>query len=48
MFHKNILIGYDGIIISNSMFMIGFIILVCQNDYMIIFLIDFHTLILYY
>ena len=29
MFYKNILIGYDGIIISNSMFMIGFNILVC-------------------
>lgn len=28
MFYKNILIGYDGIIISNSMFMIGFITLV--------------------
>ena len=24
-FNKNILIGYDGIIISNSIFMIGFI-----------------------
>lgn len=32
MFYKNILIGYDGIIISNSMFMIGFIILFCYND----------------
>ena len=29
MFYKNILIGYDGIIISNSMFMIEFIILFC-------------------
>ena len=29
MFYKNILIGYGGIIISNSMFMIGFIILFC-------------------
>ena len=29
MFYKNILIGYDGIIISNSIFMIGLIILVC-------------------
>lgn len=28
MFYKNILIGYDGIIISNSIFMIGFITLV--------------------
>lgn len=27
MFYKNILIGYDGIIISNSIFMIGFIII---------------------
>lgn len=30
MFYKNILIGYDGIIISNSMFMIGFIIIFCS------------------
>ena len=28
MFYKNILIGYDGINISNSIFMIGFITLV--------------------
>lgn len=28
MFYKNILIGYDGIIISNLIFMIGFITLV--------------------
>lgn len=28
MFYKDILIGYDGIIISNSIFMIGFITLV--------------------
>ena len=27
MFYKNILIGYDGIIISNSMLVIGFIII---------------------
>ena len=29
MFYKNILIGYGGINISNSIFMIGLIILVC-------------------
>ncbi len=29
MFYENILIGYDGIIISNSIFVIGLIILVC-------------------
>lgn len=29
MFYENILVGYGGIIISNSMFMIGFITLVC-------------------